>query len=217
MNYVAVDTASKVLKVLVECNGKREYFESADFKTASTSLMPELDACLKRMGASLAEMDFYACVIGPGSFTGIRIGMATVKAFAYAFNKPVVAVTSLQLLAYNSVGEDTVIAVTDASNGMRYLAVYDDKMNELLPPICMSKEELAEFLKTVDEPYGIYSDEVLAEEVNGKTPQSFENAFVRAVIANSACLIDGNVLEPIYIRKPQAERDLELKNGKTGN
>ena len=113
MNYLAIDTASKIMKVLVHYNGNSKYYQNADFKTASTTLMPEIDSLLGELKCTLADMDFYACTIGPGSFTGIRIGMSTVKAFACTTKKSVVAVNSLELLAYNNSGEETICSVMD--------------------------------------------------------------------------------------------------------
>ncbi|MBR6788942.1 MAG: tRNA (adenosine(37)-N6)-threonylcarbamoyltransferase complex dimerization subunit type 1 TsaB [Clostridia bacterium] len=211
MRYLAVDTASKSMKVLLVYDDKKTYVELSDFKVASVSLMPTIDRCLSELDVKLSDLDFFACVIGPGSFTGIRIGMATIKAFAYVYSKPVVPVTSLELLAYNNSGEDTILSIMDASNGMRYVAVYDEKMNVLLPPSCLSTAELQEFLLTVDEPYGAYIDEILSSEIKGIVPNNFEKAFSLAVENNFRSALDGNLLEPIYIRKPQAERDLEKK------
>lgn len=217
MNYVAVDTASDILKVLVVKGGRREYFQCADFKAASVALMPELDACLKRCGASLADMDCFACVTGPGSFTGIRIGMATVKAFAYVFGKPVVPVTALDLLAYNNRGEETVIAVCNAGNGLRYTAVYDAALHTLMEPRCLTKEEFADFVGTVDEPFGLYADAASADGVPGAhVPTEFGDAFAAAVERGMKNAVSGRELQPLYIRKPQAERDLEAKNDKKG-
>ena len=65
-NYLAIDTASKVLKVLVCHNGKTSYFQCDDFKSASERLMPETDRLLREAGARPADMDFFACVTGPG-------------------------------------------------------------------------------------------------------------------------------------------------------
>ena len=211
MRYLAVDTASKSMKVLLVYDDKKTYVELSDFKVASVSLMPTIDRCLSELDVQLSDLDFFACVIGPGSFTGIRIGMATIKAFAYVYSKPVVPVTSLELLAYNNSGEETILSIMDASNGMRYVAVYDELMNVLLSPSCLSTSELQEFLLTVDEPYGAYIDEVLSSEIKGTVPKNFEKAFSRAVENNFRSALDGNLLEPIYIRKPQAERDLEKK------
>lgn len=210
MKYLAIDTASKTLKILVCRDGVYEYFQCDDFKAASVSLMPEVDRLLKKCGLSAGDMDFYACVNGPGSFTGIRIGMATIKAFAYVYKKPVVTVTTLDLLAYNAIGAETIVAVCDASNGMRYIAVYDGKMRELLSPKCLDESELSDFLSEIEEPYSLVCEGVTLEKAI--YPENCEKAMIAAVEAGASVARSGNEIEPLYIRKPQAERDLEKKN-----
>lgn len=214
MNYIAIDTASQSLKILLSYKGEYSYYQCDDFKAASVSLMPELDKLLVGAGAKPSDMDFYACVIGPGSFTGIRIGMATVKAFAYACGLPVMPVTALELLAYNNREAETAVAVCDASNGLRYAAVYDDGMRELMSPRCLNADELREFLAVIDEPYAVYADSRTAGEIERAVcPTDYRDAFIRAVESNISRLQSGNELQPLYIRKPQAECDLERKNG----
>lgn len=213
MNYLAIDTASGIMKVLVRTGDEYGYFQTEAFKTASERLMPEVDRLLRERGVHPSDLDFFACVTGPGSFTGIRIGMATVKALAYACKKPTVGVTALEVAAYNMQGAETVIAVCDAGNGLRYVAVYDDKMRLLLEPRCLGEEELQDFLSSVDEPYAVVADGVSARTLpNAVVPTDCREAFRRAVEAHTGDRTDGNALEPIYIRKPQAERDLESKN-----
>ncbi len=211
MNYVAIDTASGTLKVLVKYGGGYRYYSDETFKSASEKLMVEIDFLLKKLGASLKEMDFFACVTGPGSFTGIRIGLATVKAFAYVFKKPVLPVNSLELLASYELS-DTVVSVMDASNGMRYVAVYNDKGGEIMPPRVIEKNELAGFLSLVDEPHVIIADAVTGREIeNAIVPVDLQSAFIRVVESNVKRLTDGNLVEPLYIRKPQAVVDLEKR------
>ena len=207
MNYLAIDTASSALKVLIKHGERRKYFQSDDFKSASESLLPVVDRLLGELNITLKDLDTLACVIGPGSFTGIRIGMSSVKAIAYALDKKVVAVNSLQLLAYNNTGADTVIAAVDAGNGYRYTAVYDGNAEEIMPPKCLLAEEFDGFIGMVDEPYAFFSD----ASAGGKIPskESFMRAMEKAV--DSGVPIHFNDIEPLYIRKPQAERDLENK------
>ncbi len=216
MNYLAIDTASESLKVLVCHNGSYEYFQCNDFTAASVKLMPEVDALLRRSGAKLSDMDFFACVTGPGSFTGIRIGMATIKAFAYVCNKPVIGVTALELLAYNCKGEDTIVSVCDASNGMRYVAVYDGCMHELLSPKALDRDELSAFIAEIDEPYALVADSRVADEIGARCPEDCGKAFAEVVESHINDAVNGNELQPLYIRKPQAERDLEKKSDKAG-
>lgn len=213
MNYLAVDTASSALKILLGYNGGYHYFQSADFRSASEKLLPETDKLIAESGAALKDLDMLACVIGPGSFTGIRIGMASIKALAYALDLKVVAVNTLQLLAYNNkVKTDTVIAVCDAGNGYRYVAVYDEKCRVVMQPRCLKADELTGFIGMVDEPHELYCDEVSLPDLPGgiiPSEDSFKKAFIKAVENGKA--YDYNDIEPLYIRKPQAERDFENK------
>ncbi|MBP5648830.1 MAG: tRNA (adenosine(37)-N6)-threonylcarbamoyltransferase complex dimerization subunit type 1 TsaB [Clostridia bacterium] len=214
MNYIAVDTASGTLKVLVKYNDKYEFFSDESFKSASEKLMVKLDAALSKLGASLGDMDFFACVIGPGSFTGIRIGLATVKTFAYVYKKPVLPINSLELLA-SCCPADVTVATIDASNGMRYLAVYNEKVDEIMPPKVLLSEELDDFLSSIEEDHIVVADKVSSDSIKGAiVPTNTMEGLIRAVENNANRLCDGNLIEPIYIRKPQAVLDLEKRENK---
>lgn len=211
MNYLAFDTASAALKILLKSGGEYTYFQSDDFRSASEKLLPEADKLLKGAGIGIKDIGLIACVTGPGSFTGIRIGMSAAKAIAYALGIKIVAVNTLQLLAYNNNGKsDTVVAVCDAGNGYRYVAVYDEKCAQIMEPKCLKAEELSGFLSLIDEPHEVFCDEV--SKISGgivPSPDSFKRALIKAVERGAAA--DYNEIEPLYIRKPQAERDLEEK------
>ena len=218
MNFLAIDTSNEYLTVVASKEGKAEVlFEPQCGMQHSVRLMPAVEETLQRAGLSPAECDFFAAVTGPGSFTGIRIGMATIKALAYVCGKPAVGVTALELLAYTTKGEDPTVAVCDAANGMRYVAVYDGKMRELLSPKALSASELKDFLAEIEEPYALVADSRTAGEINAACPENFRDAFAAAVEAHASEAEDAGLLQPLYIRKPQAERDLEKKNGQAGD
>ena len=101
MNFLAVDTSASYLTVIVKKGEERfvSYLEKAGMKH-STLLLPEIDRTLQQAKVTLAELDYFAVVIGAGSFTGIRIGVSTVKALAKSAKKPAVAVTSFDTMAY---------------------------------------------------------------------------------------------------------------------
>ena len=107
MKILAIDTSSKNCSVsIVEVQENKKFNiiaqeNSDDERTHSVKLMPMVDDMLKKSNLSLNDIDLLACCLGPGSFTGIRIGIATIKAFADAKNIPTVGVTSLESLAYN--------------------------------------------------------------------------------------------------------------------
>jgi tRNA threonylcarbamoyl adenosine modification protein YeaZ len=99
MNYLAFDTSGTFLTVVAK--GKEIVVSHISECTRSHSiiLMEEIEKSLEKAGVSVNEIDVFGCCIGPGSFTGIRIGVSTAKAFAYALSKKVLPVTSFMSLA----------------------------------------------------------------------------------------------------------------------
>ena len=88
MNYLAIDTSADHLTVAACVNGKKgSVFLSSSGVKHSVELMPEVEKLLNSLGATAEDMDVFCAVVGPGSFTGIRIGVATAKGFADACGK----------------------------------------------------------------------------------------------------------------------------------
>ena len=186
MNYLAIDTSANYLTVAVCFNGK--YYGQASFcgLTHSATLNLEIEKVLDEAGATLSDMDFFACVVGAGSFTGIRIGVSAVKAFAFAYAKPVLGVTSFDVLAYNTDRQKT-LAIIDARNNNYYACKYEN--GKPLSPEFVSGDTLegTEYnLITVDKA-DLYKGLILAVEDNTNK------------------LTDRNSLTPLYVKKSQAE------------
>ncbi len=96
--------------------------------THSERLMTEIDHVLKQSGIGISDIDIFAAAIGPGSFTGLRIGLSTVKGFSYATGKPVVAVPTLEALAWNfPFSLYPVCTILDARKKEVYAAVFQCK------------------------------------------------------------------------------------------
>ncbi len=128
MKILAVDSSSITASVAVIDDDKivSEFFMNAGL-THSQTLAPMIDAVLKNSNTEPKEIDLYAVTNGPGSFTGLRIGAATIKAMAFANNKPCVAVSSLEALAYNSCSENSLIcACMDARCDQVYTALFEN-------------------------------------------------------------------------------------------
>lgn len=149
MKILAVDTSSKNCSVSIvevnknidgcaaEHNGATAN-KNCDFniiisenndeeKTHSQKLMPMIDDMFKKSNLSLDDIDLLACCLGPGSFTGIRIGIATIKAFADVKNIPTVGVTSLESLAYNIDGNGFICPIIDCKNENVYSSLFVSK------------------------------------------------------------------------------------------
>ena len=203
MNCLAIDTGGNHLTVLLIKEGKvyKRYIENAMLKH-SVTLMPEIENLLIETDTKLNSIDKYCAVVGPGSFTGIRIGVSAIKALAYANNKNVFGVTSFLSLAYNS-DEDKILAVIDAKHNNYYVCGFEN-LSETIKPCFVSLEEL----KALAKGYTVVSDcELDIDYIKGDYLKGFEKA-VLDHYENAS--LDIEELVPLYVKKSQAE---EERNG----
>ena len=130
MKILALDTSGKLCSVAVAEDGKiLNQISSVSEKEHSQTLMPNIQKLLKSLNLKLDDIDLLACSRGPGSFTGIRVGMATVKALSDAKDIPIAGVDTLKALAYSIImkkgrNECKILSLIDAKNENVYFAVY---------------------------------------------------------------------------------------------
>ena len=141
MKILAVDTSSFPASAAVAENGilLGEYVIRNQRKH-SQNLMVMVERLLDDLETDISEVDMFAVTVGPGSFTGLRIGISTIRAFAQAVGKPVVGVSTLEALAYNHAGADAVvIPMLDARRDEVFTAAYSFSGNAPLslprPPL----------------------------------------------------------------------------------
>jgi len=150
MVWLAIDSSGKSGSVALEKDGEllfQSYFNIEI--THSETLMPQVDAGLKLCGLQPGDIGGLVTTSGPGSFTGLRIGLATAKGIAYAHKIPLLTYTSLQLVAANCYGSNLPILVClDAKMKEIYAALFRD-LSELLPPMVIKPELLA---RQIDQP-----------------------------------------------------------------
>ncbi|MBI4335953.1 MAG: tRNA (adenosine(37)-N6)-threonylcarbamoyltransferase complex dimerization subunit type 1 TsaB, partial [Candidatus Omnitrophica bacterium] len=129
MRVLAIDTSSKILGVAVLDEDSRSVEFNYNFQLRHAShLVPTIKEALKFSSLELKDMDAYCVSIGPGSFTGLRIGVSTVKAMVLAGKKKVIAVPSLDILARNiPYTEDTICVAVDAKKEKLYACFYEYK------------------------------------------------------------------------------------------
>lgn len=175
-------------------------------------------------------MDAFVCDIGPGSFTGIRIGVATVKAFVDCSNNiKYTGVSSLEALAYNIHENGLICSVLDAKNDNCYYALYelnDGFYNELISPISASYSEMINALSNysnqdiafIGDGAFAYKNYILDNIKNSKfVLDDLNNINTQNVTLAGFNKINSNKeldLSPMYLKKPQAQRQLEENNKK---
>ncbi len=140
---LAVDTSGKNGSVALACTtpdrSQIEVLEVVPLEGGafSAQLVPQIAALLKKHGYSKTDLGAFAVVSGPGSFTGLRVGLAAIKALAEALQKPIVAVSLLEAVACSGAGHGRVLAALDAGRGDVYVGDY-----ELDPQVHMRSERL---------------------------------------------------------------------------
>jgi len=126
MILLAIDTSTDYLSLAILKGGKTlaRFHKKAD-RRHSILLVPMIDKLLKKVKLKVKDVDCFAISVGPGSFTGLRIGVTVVKGLAYALNKKIVAVPTLDVIAYNAVSYKGVVCpVLDARKNKAYACLY---------------------------------------------------------------------------------------------
>ncbi|NLJ78620.1 MAG: tRNA (adenosine(37)-N6)-threonylcarbamoyltransferase complex dimerization subunit type 1 TsaB [Tissierellia bacterium] len=122
--------------------------------THSESLVPMISEMLDNLKLHISDIDIYGVATGPGSFTGLRIGVATMKAFAHIFDKPIVGVSTLEGLALNLTHSGIIVPMIDARRDRVYTGIYrwkQSRLENILEPCIMNIERLSEILDKNDD------------------------------------------------------------------
>ena len=221
---LALDSTAEVSSVAV-CNGEKLLSEITvnTGNTHSATLLPAVEQALKMAEISVNEVDLFACSTGPGSFTGVRIGVATVKGLAYGKNKPCVSVSTLEALAYNLSDRDGIICpVMNARRQQVYNALFKSSGGDIFR-ICqdraLSISELDDELCIQELPVYLCGDgfDITKDGFNKTRTQGvfvrqrYQSAYSVAQIAlkKFRCneTVSDSELVPIYLRPSQAERE----------
>ena len=197
--------------------------------THSESLLPTVEAVLKITGTDINDIDLFACSTGPGSFTGVRIGVATVKGIAYGKGKPCASVSTLEALAQNLSGFNGIICpVMNARRNQVYNALFECKDNvitRICPDRAISIEDLDKELADRDMPVYLCGDGYNITKNGFKitkvTPVPYRmrlaSAYGVALCAikayNNGEILSDTSLVPIYLRPSQAERERNERLG----
>lgn len=194
--------------------------------THSETMLPMVESMLKNAGVSLANLDSIAVTAGPGSFTGLRIGIAAVKGMAVGAKKPCIAVSTLEAIAYNFVGIDRVVcACMDARCGQVYNALFKTEggtVFRLCEDRAIRAEDLSKELSDINGNIVFAGDG--AELMHNFTERRYELAPypLRYQRGSGVCLaaagrdtVNAAALMPTYLRLPQAERE-RLAREKSG-
>ncbi len=238
MQIFAMDTSSAAAScALLEDQRPIAQFYTDAKLTHSQTIMPMAQAMLDCSHRTLDEVDLFAVSVGPGSFTGLRIGVAAVKGMAQVLQKPCVPVSALEGLAFNLFDRNGIIcAALDARCGQVYAACFDadNHMCRLTPDSALMAQQLCEQLAAypAERPITVLGDgaalvietmQQLHPERTLQTPGKhllLQHAYGVGLAAlvgvqdGRIQAIPAEALEPVYLKLPQAQRELLAKQAK---
>ncbi len=231
MKILALSTTSSSGSIAIYNDDHISYINHLDIKiTHSERLLPQIDAGLKNSKIEISDIDLVVIANGPGSFTGIRIGLATAKGICMALNIPLLPINTLELLANNIAPSNrNILALIDARMNEVYAALYSPDLEILIPG---TNAKPADIFKLIKYPFIVVGD----------GSKEFKKDIIESGIDHTFCMEHQNIplastlisialkrkvpeydfeniseLEPFYLRKSQAElvRDEKIKKQKS--
>lgn len=234
MKILSIDTASNICGVsILEDTKLICTLDTNTGRTHSENLMPMIQEAFEKTNLSLKDIDLLVCDKGPGSFTGIRIGISTIKAFHDSLNIPCIGISSLESLAYNlknNLNDKYVCSIIDCKNDNCYFALYEnqnDTLETLIEPQAESISSALSILNSycsdtlenhslcfVGDGSEIYQNEIKKVFFNAKFADTTFNVLNSyslglAGLAKSNFFSDIQEVLPLYLKKPQAQRQFE--------
>lgn len=212
MNILAINTSNINSEVLLNISGVVKKIKLTD--SQSEHLLPSIDNILTQNNLALENIDYFGVNLGPGSFTGIRIGVSTIKAFMFVEKKQCATLNSFDLVAYN-VSDTNFVVMLDSGNKDFYYAKYEGY--NLIEAFSGSKEQVLKYAQANN--CKVYANdaerEIICDDLVNfvKVADDTLNKIVTNKIANNQlCFMDK--LVPIYIKRSQAENSLDenIKN-----
>ena len=230
MTILACETSTLLGSVAILEDGTLLSFEESMRQGSHSDVLNVfIEKALNTAGKTLADIDYFACGIGPGSFTGLRISLNTIKTLAYCHQKPVIGISSLQTLAFQSASQKKsaefsnipIVSMINAYKNMVYVATYSPgpiELQELKPPEVIRVQNLGEYITEKSlvcgdgyQAYQKFFPQILSEKMIRLQDVSDEPAaknLARLAEKNSSLHQPWNHLLPLYLRASEAEENL---------
>ena len=228
MNILMIDTSGPACGVAIMADGRLVYeAELTHRQTHSQRVMPMVDTALQMSDMTAADMDVFGAVVGPGSFTGVRIGVSTAKGLAWGAQKPAIGVSTLEAMAYHGLaaGEGALVcAAMDARRSQIYNALFEirgGKPVRLCEDRAISLAELGEELGKMQKSAFLVGDgaqlcyntclDMGIPAVLAPGNLVSQSAWGVAMAAFGQTPAPAEELLPVYLRLSQAERERQAR------
>ncbi len=225
MNILGIDTSTASLSVALTIDGVLKYELNQNHAlTHSERLLPYIEQMMEKIGFDFTKIDRIACTVGPGSFTGIRIGVSVANAFSMAWGKPVVGISTLEAMAFAyRYTNYAILSTTDAQRENVYGCFFKAKGEGELE--CLSEEKVWS-LEQLEKEVSCYEKIILVgdavrlwkdipKHVRLAPPDmNFPRASALCILAEEDIRLKETYIEPVYLRKSQAEIQFDERQAK---
>ena len=230
MKILAIDSSAITASVAVSDGDKiikNEFVNNG--LTHSQTLLPMIKSVLKKADLSLKDIDYFALTNGPGSFTGVRIGVCAIKGLAFAGDKKCIGVSTLEAIAFNLANEDCIcVACMDARRNQIYTATFDcgeGQLNRLTADEAVAIESIAQRINSYNKKVYLAGDgaklsySILKQKCDNVYLPYDDKIYQNAC---SVCILAGRKINtaqesgklvPSYLRLSQAQRELKKRRG----
>ena len=206
MKYLYIDTSSNYLYTGIVSNNKLliEVKERLDHNLSKDSV-PLISKMFEKTNIQPKDINKIIVVDGPGSFTGIRIGITIAKVYAHSMNIPITTISSLEAMALSTNKENYLVPVIDARRDYVYTAIYDNEMNEILKPTHIELNKLQEELEKIEK-YTIISNDNIDRF---GTPERYDPNIEKIVLKyKDKENMNPHEVNPNYLKLTEAEEKL---------
>ncbi len=221
MNILAFDTSGKVCTIALYFNNSLYFRISTTEKNHSANLFPLIDEVFHEANTTIQEMDYLCVVAGPGSFTGVRIGIAAAKGLAQGLKKPCIVLNTLDVLCKENIEPNTLVCpILDARAKQVYTCAKlnsKDGSHAIVEPRAIALQSLLEKIKNYNKLYfcgdgvPVYKEYIASIIPNAQfsdTSNISPHLLINSALENINNALPYNKILPIYLRAPQAERML---------
>lgn len=231
MKTLAIDTSTMMATcAVIDGDYLLGEFSLNQDMSHSENLIPMVKEILDNLKLQPRDIDLYGIAIGPGSFTGLRIGAATIKAFAHVFDKTIIGVSTLEALAYNLPYNGTIVPMIDARRNRVYTGVYQwegQELKNMVAAAAIDIDELLDMLLAYEDiivngnGLHLYREKILDKlgdrvrlaPIGLRECKASSVAELARVKYETGIRDDYYSLVPDYLRESQAQRELRKKEG----
>ena len=206
MKYLLIDTTTSYITVsIIENNSVIYNYHNNIISDISSKIIPIIDESFKNLGFSIKDIDKIFVVNGPGSFTGIRVGVTIAKVIAWTLKKDIIPISSLELMASTDTNKKYIVPMIDARRNNVFAGIYDRELNVLMKDTLIDKDTL---LSNLGSDYQLISYDNLNLD-NAIKPYPVIEKIISKHIDDSG--INAHNLNPNYLKLTEAEEN-KLKN-----